>query len=274
MSVVTIASSPEEATAAERVEEHHAEMAGRLDLLTARLVDAAGASGAEDARRDLLAWLREELVPHAAAEERTLYPAAAQLAESRLLVEAMLAEHALIHRLVADLEAAPGPVAAAATAKALETVFDSHLAKENDQLLPALVASSRFSVAEMLDGMHELLGGHHEEHGEEHAEEHGEEHGEEHAEPSAAGGHRCACGGHDDEVVPELDARAIPHAIRHATIFGALEGLRPGGALVLTADHDPVPLRAQLEQRAPGAYATDYLEQGPEVWRLRLTRTR
>ena len=72
--------------------------------------------------------------------------------------------------------------------------------------------------------------------------------------------------------VPELDARAIPHAIRHATIFGALDGLRPGAALVLTADHDPVPLRAQLEQRAPGSFGVTYLEEGPQVWRLRLTR--
>jgi uncharacterized protein (DUF2249 family) len=260
MSVVTIASSPEEAAAAERVEQHHAEMAGRLDLLTARLVAAAGATGADEARDELLRWLREELVPHATAEEETLYPAAAQLTESRLLVEAMLAEHALIHRLVAELESADGPVAAAATARALETVFDSHLSKENDQLLPTLVASSRFSVAGMLEGMHELLGGH-------------EDADATTAPAHAAGGHQCACGGHDEAGLPELDARTIPHAIRHATIFGALDGLRPGGALVLTADHDPVPLRTQLEQRAPGAYDVAYLEQGPEVWRLQLTRT-
>lgn len=254
MSVVTIASSAEEAAAAEKVEQHHAEMAGRLDLLTGRLVAAVDAGGAEDARQELLGWLRHELVPHAAAEEETLYPAAAQLPESRLLVEAMLAEHELIHRLVADLEGASAPVAAAATA--LETVFDSHLAKENDQLLPTLVASSRFSVARMLEGMHELLGG--------------DDHAPAGAAPAAAG-HQCACGGHD-EGTPELDARAIPHAIRHATIFGALGGLRAGAALVLVADHDPVPLRAQLEQRAPGEFDVTYLEEGPQVWRLRMTR--
>ena len=257
MSVVTIASSAEEAAAAEKVEQHHAEMAGRLDLLTGRLVAAVDADGAEDARQELLGWLRHELVPHAAAEEETLYPAAAQLPESRLLVEAMLAEHELIHRLVADLEGASAPVAAAATAKALETVFDSHLAKENDQLLPTLVASSRFSVARMLEGMHELLGE--------------DDAGHDRSASAAGESHQCACGGHD-EGVPELDARAIPHAIRHATIFGALDGLRPGAALVLTADHDPVPLRAQLEQRAPGSFEVTYLEEGPQIWRLRLTR--
>lgn len=258
MSTVTIASTAADAAAAEKVEQHHAEMAGRLDLLTAALLSAAGTDRAEAARAELLAWLRNELVPHAEAEERTLYPAAAEIPEARLLVEAMLAEHALIHRLVADLDTATSPVAAAAFAQALETVFDSHLAKENDQLIPTLVASPKYSVAEMLDGMHELLGGH-----------------EAHDEPAVAaagGGHQCACGGHDEEGLPELDTRTIPHAIRHATIFGALEGLRPGSGLLLTANHDPLPLLAQLEQRAPGAFAVDYVERGPELWRLQFTR--
>jgi uncharacterized protein (DUF2249 family) len=237
-------------------------MAGRLDLLTGALVDAAGSGDVDLARAELLAWLRAELVPHATAEERTLYPAAAELPGTRLLVEAMLAEHVLIHRLVADLDAAHSPVAAAAVAKALETVFDSHLAKENDQLIPALVSSSRYSVAEMLEGMHELLGGRDEAHEQSPAAT---------AAP-AGGGHQCGCGGHDDAGIPELDTRTIPHAIRHATIFGALDGLRPESSLLLTANHDPVPLLAQLQQRAPGAFDVAYVERGPELWRLQLTR--
>lgn len=260
MSTVTIASSHADAEAAEKVEQHHAEMAGRLDLLTADVVRAARTDRAEAARQELLSWLRDELVPHATAEEQTLYPAAAQVTETRLLVEAMLAEHVLIHRLVADLEAASDPVEAAAVARALETVFDSHLAKENDQLIPTLVATPDCSVAEMLEGMHELLGGH---------VDHGED---DHAAEASQGGHQCACGGHDEAGLPELDARTIPHAIRHATIFGALDGLRPGAGLLLTADHDPLPLLAQLEQRAPGGYTVDYRQAGPDVWQLELAR--
>lgn len=264
MSTVTIASSPADAEAAEKVEQHHAEMAGHLDLLTADLVRAARTDRAESARQALLTWLRDELVPHATAEEKTLYPAAARIAETRLLVEAMLAEHTLIHRLVADLEAASDPIEAAAVARALETVFDSHLEKENDQLIPTLVASTTCSVAELLEGMHELLGGH---------AQHDSASADQPAAAAGAGGHQCACGGHDDAGLPELDTRTIPHAIRHATIFGALDGLRPGAGLLLTANHDPLPLLAQLEQRAPGSYTVDYREAGPEVWRLELTRT-
>ena len=81
----------------------------------------------------------------------------------------------------------------------------------------------------------------------------------------------CACGEHDD-AVPLLDVRVIPHAIRHATIFGAIGGLRAGQQMDLVADHDPLPLLAQLEERAPQRFEVSYLERGPEAWRIQLVR--
>lgn len=92
--------------------------------------------------------------------------------------------------------------------------------------------------------------------------------------PLVSEGHSggCACGHQDDGDLPELDATVIPHAIRHATIFGALDSIQPGHGMVLAAPHDPKPLLAQLEQRAPGAFAIDYVQRGPEVWKLRFVR--
>lgn len=85
------------------------------------------------------------------------------------------------------------------------------------------------------------------------------------------GGHQCSC--HDaDHGDPVLDARAIPHAIRHATIFGALDSVAPGNALVLIAPHDPLPLLAQANDRYDGSIAVEYLQRGPDAWHLRLTR--
>lgn len=81
----------------------------------------------------------------------------------------------------------------------------------------------------------------------------------------------CACGGHD-EGTPELDVQTIPHAVRHSAIFGVLDGLRPGAAVVLSATHDPVPLIQQLGDRSPGLFSVDYLERGPERWRLLVHR--
>ncbi|HET9021437.1 MAG TPA: DUF2249 domain-containing protein [Ornithinibacter sp.] len=83
-------------------------------------------------------------------------------------------------------------------------------------------------------------------------------------------GHSCGCG-ESDHGVPELDVRAIPHAIRHATVFGALSAIPAGGSLVIVAPHDPKPLLAQIADRE-GPVTVTYLTEGPEAWRLRITR--
>lgn len=81
----------------------------------------------------------------------------------------------------------------------------------------------------------------------------------------------CACGGHD-EAMPEMDVQTIPHAVRHASIKGALNSLAPGAGLVLSATHDPVPLLQQIQQETPDAYTVEYLDRGPERWRLAFVR--
>ena len=81
----------------------------------------------------------------------------------------------------------------------------------------------------------------------------------------------CGCHEHDAEL-PVLDARLIPHAIRHGAIFGALSQLRPGQAMVLIAPHNPLPLLAQLTEREGDAIEVGYLQEGPE-WHLKMSRT-
>ena len=44
--------------------------------------------------------------------------------------------------------------------------------------------------------------------------------------PLAKAAGACCCA-HDDSD-PVLDARTIPHAVRHAAIFGALDSIAPG----------------------------------------------
>ncbi|GAB1516876.1 DUF2249 domain-containing protein [Actinophytocola sp. KF-1] len=251
MSDVVIASDREDAEAAERVVLHHAELAGRLATLvrtTTRATDAAEVLGGRDR---LVDWARSELLPHAEAEERSLYPAAAQRRELAVLVQEMVAEHHAIRRLVEMLEGATSTGDIVATAGGLQAVLDVHLHKENEAVLPALVASADHSVAGLLDGMHAILG--------------------ETPATEAPTGHACTCS-EDEDVTPELDARSIPHAVRHATVFGALGTVAPGSGLVLLAPHDPLPLLNQLAQREPDAFDVDYLERGPETWRLRFRR--
>src|SRR5690606_34536915 len=81
----------------------------------------------------------------------------------------------------------------------------------------------------------------------------------------------CTCG-EVDEALPELDVQTIPHAVRHAAIFGAIESLAPGGALVISATHDPVPLLTQLKQRHGDSFPAEYRQRGPERWRILIRR--
>lgn len=84
-------------------------------------------------------------------------------------------------------------------------------------------------------------------------------------------GGTCTCGAGSADL-PELDATVIPPALRHATIFGALDSLAPGAGLILKAPHNPLPLLAQLDERAPDGFDVSYLDEGPADWRLRLIR--
>ena len=257
---VIVASNAEDATAAEAVKQHHAELSGRLAAHAEALLTAAGSStetpdrsGFEQARRAAVSFCTTDLVPHALAEEDTLYPTAAKTERARLLVESMIAEHRVITGLVEELTQATEPVRSAAAAGALRVLFDTHLAKENDLVLPILAGDPAVSLAGILSGMHELLGGHPD-------HDHGDS------------GHSCGCGESDAGDVPELDVRMVPHAIRHATVFGAFDAIPAGGSLLLVAPHDPIPLLQQLLTRAGGQLTISYEERGPEAWRLRLTR--
>jgi uncharacterized protein (DUF2249 family) len=69
-----------------------------------------------------------------------------------------------------------------------------------------------------------------------------------------------------------LDVRTIPPRDKHATIFRTFHALQPGEAFQLVNDHDPVPLRYQFEAEHAGAFGWEYVEQGPSVWRVEISR--
>jgi uncharacterized protein (DUF2249 family) len=258
-----MASSEADAAAVDAVIDHHTQLAAALTAHVAMLLDAArpAADRAIAATRgELVEFCDTQLLPHAAAEERALYPAAGARTEARLLVEAMIAEHRVLERLVDELRESSDAVGSVAAANALLVLFEVHLAKENELLLPLVAADPSVSLADILSGMHELLGdAPHSAHASE-------------AAPTGGCGGACGCGG-TDEAEPTLDVRPVPHAIRHATVFGALDAVPPGGTLQLVAPHDPLPLLAQIEDASPGVFTVAYEDRGPDAWRLRLTRS-
>ena len=68
-------------------------------------------------------------------------------------------------------------------------------------------------------------------------------------------------------------ARRARHPPRHPPRHASSAPGRPsrqGGSLVIVAPHDPKPLLAQLADRGP--LTVTYLDEGPDAWRLKLTR--
>ena len=257
MNTIVVASNEQDAQAVEAVMQHHAQLAGALGRHIEKALNTAISGdlpAAEKSKQALLQWCETELIPHALAEEASMYPVAHEDPTARLLVDAMISEHRDIAALIQKIRTASNPVLVAAKAQALGALFDSHLVKENEQILPLLAALKDVSLAFILGGMHELLGT-----------------GKEEKVEEGCGG-ECNCGHEDSSTLPEFDARAVPHAIRHATIFGALDSVGIGEGMVLVAPHDPLPLLNQLEGRSPGRFSIDYLERGPEVWRLAFLR--
>lgn len=261
---VTVASSAEDADAVEAVTRHHAELASRLAVHVESMLTAAGgpdSTGFETVRRDAVRFCTDELAPHAAAEEESLYPVAAASERARLLVDGMLSEHRVLHGLIEEVATARQPLRAAAAGYALRVLFEAHLEKENDLVLPIVAADPTASLAGVLHGMHELLGGH----------DHGDRTASDRTGTTVSAG-GCGCG-ESDSGAPELDVRAVPHAIRHATVLGAFDTVPSGGSLQLVAPHDPLPLLRRLTERAGGSLEVTYTERGPAAWRLLLRRT-
>ncbi len=69
-----------------------------------------------------------------------------------------------------------------------------------------------------------------------------------------------------------LDVRVIPPREKHPAIFQTFAALKPGESIVLLNDYDPRPLRYQFEYEHQGEFGWSYLEQGPAVWRVEISR--
>ena len=144
--------------AADAIRAHHTEMATSLRKRVAALGAAVQAQqGHFEQQKSVLDYLENELLPHAAAEEKTLYPAG-DTGPTALLVRSMRDEHLNLIAHVDALGEASDAIQAVALSGAIVALFDSHLHKENDFLIPALQADPTISLAELLGGMHELLG--------------------------------------------------------------------------------------------------------------------
>lgn len=73
-------------------------------------------------------------------------------------------------------------------------------------------------------------------------------------------------------VVTTIDVRTIPPRERHPLIFATFDNLEVGKAFQLVNDHDPKPLYYQFQAELPQRFDWDYVEAGPDVWRVDITK--
>lgn len=67
-----------------------------------------------------------------------------------------------------------------------------------------------------------------------------------------------------------INVADIDPKYRHNILFRLFEHLAPDDSLQILVDHDPRRLRLQLEARHGSRCAWSYLEEGPDLWRVRL----
>jgi uncharacterized protein (DUF2249 family) len=67
-----------------------------------------------------------------------------------------------------------------------------------------------------------------------------------------------------------IDVRNIPPRDRHPLIFQTFEALEPNESFTLVNDHEPRPLYYQFKFEHEGQFTWNYLEEGPEVWRVEI----
>lgn len=74
-------------------------------------------------------------------------------------------------------------------------------------------------------------------------------------------------------MTQQLDVRPERPARRHQLIFETYSALGAGDWFELISDHGPKPLYCQFAAEHRGEFVWYPLEEGPEVWRIRIGRT-
>ena len=136
---------------------HHASMVEEVRQRTEELWRTAADWGR--ARHALARYLQDEILPHARAEERTVYASSQQIPALAGLVRSMQYEHEVITQLAHRLEQAFDWHAAADVASRVAELFAVHAGKEDRFIIAELEASPDVHLEDILGGLREALAG-------------------------------------------------------------------------------------------------------------------
>ncbi len=143
--------------AVEAMVAHHAALEDGVARRVSAVRSSVGPGAAHGpAVAALVAYVADEVLPHAVAEEHTLYRAAASDDDLAETVAGMVDEHRRLASLVDRLATASDGRDAMAEAEALGTLFAAHVAKENERILPRLASGPSADLAGLLVQLHRL----------------------------------------------------------------------------------------------------------------------
>jgi len=74
------------------------------------------------------------------------------------------------------------------------------------------------------------------------------------------------------EATTILDVTVIEPRLKHPTIFQKFDELEKGKSLIIHNDHDPKPLYYQLLAERGNVFTWQYLEEGPQVWEVQISK--
>ncbi|NLX62234.1 MAG: DUF2249 domain-containing protein [Tissierellia bacterium] len=74
------------------------------------------------------------------------------------------------------------------------------------------------------------------------------------------------------EFAARIDVRLYEPKDKHPKIFETFKSLKKGEKMELINDHDPKPLYYQMSAEMTGQFQWEYLEEGPEVWRVSIKK--
>lgn len=141
---------------AQAMRRHHAIMVQHLEDLVGYLEKA---DTAWQTTRDRVAgYLVSNVLPHAAAEESTIYRVGTALESLTKLIESMLFEHAVIRDLAKSLEGSRTQGQALTLAASAAKLFEVHAEKENRFIIATLEPRADVDLEAVLGDMHQLLG--------------------------------------------------------------------------------------------------------------------
>jgi uncharacterized protein (DUF2249 family)/hemerythrin-like domain-containing protein len=227
-------------------------------------------------------FLKNELLTHAAGEEQALYPLMDRLVrEHGKPTATMTVDHLFINAYVDEIAKAAARLKQASPSERpeiarrlgelalrLDGIVELHTEKEERVYLPLF--ERYLSEAEQQKVLEELHSAAHAEHSQVEERSHGGCCGHHHSDPATFDTTEPLAPAGPGET---LDVRRVSPPQRHPLIFNSYLALGPSQYFELVNDHDPRPLYYQFQSEHPGEFTWECVEQGPQVWRVRIGRT-